>query len=505
MTRRMKNILMALSMIVLIFAVFYTVNCAKESINGQGVMQNMYQNSKTPPEITENNENDLDNQRIPADEEQVPSQDFSDMERFHENPMDKRQNISVIYYGLFIVESLMLSFVILYLIMSQFNKKSVKETFMNTDKMIIYVLAVIILTAGLTVSESYAAKNIVNIDENNQTSTKTVTANDIDKGEIVNDSQIDLSHYSSNITISKAGEYTLTGELNNAVFVDADGAVTLHLDNVTIKNEMTAAIANISENELIIDLLDGSENVLQDGGSSEYDGCIFSMGNLTIEGSGTLKVYGCQEEGEGIATETKNITINGGDISIESNDDGLNAGGDGGLITINDGNIFIKAAGDGIDSNQNLEINGGTIYTMGSPVGGDSGIDTDDGFSINGGTVIALGSDMLEAPLNNSKQLSICFQLDSQISENTLVTLMNSEGEIIASFVAKENFKTLIISSNLLKEGEYSLYTGGSHSGELVKGIYTGGTYTQGEKVIINDSDSFALSKAVQLFGKGVR
>ena len=50
------------------------------------------------------------------------------------------------------------------------------------------------------------------------------------------------------------------------------------------------------------------------------------------------------EEGEGIATETNDITINGGDIYIESADDGLNAGGDGGIITINNGNVFIKNA-----------------------------------------------------------------------------------------------------------------------------------------------------------------
>ena len=43
-------------------------------------------------------------------------------------------------------------------------------------------------------------------------------------------------------------------------------------------------------------------------------------------------------------------------------------------------------------------INGGTIYTMGSSVGGDAGIDIDGKFEINGGEVIALGSDMLQNP-----------------------------------------------------------------------------------------------------------
>ena len=33
--------------------------------------------------------------------------------------------------------------------------------------------------------------------------------------------------------------------------------------------------------------------------------------------------------------------------------------------------------------NKDLIINGGTIYTMGSSVGGDAGIDTDGSFEIN--------------------------------------------------------------------------------------------------------------------------
>lgn len=212
----------------------------------------------------------------------------------------------------------------------------------------------------------------------------------MDAGQEVTDSNIDLSQYSSNITITKSGEYTLKGEFKNSVLVNAESDITLILDGVNIQNNVTAAIVNIGESNLVIKLADNSNNTLSDGGASEYDACIYSNGALTIEGSGTLNVYGNQEEGEGIATETNDITINGGNINIECQDDGINAGGDGGLITINDGNIYIKANGDGIDSNKDLIINGGSIYTIGSPTGGDAGIDTDDGFTINGGEVIAI-------------------------------------------------------------------------------------------------------------------
>ena len=171
---------------------------------------------------------------------------------------------------------------------------------------------------------------------------------------------------------------------------------------------------------MVINLVEGTTNVLKDNGSSELDGCIYSSGKLTIKGNGKLEVYGNQEEGEGIATTDADITINGGEIYIVCNDDGINAGGDnGGVITINGGNITVKASGDGIDSNKSLVINGGTVYTIGSSLGGDAGIDTDKGFAINGGTVIALGSDMLQNPDATSKQKYVSFNMNAKIDKDS--------------------------------------------------------------------------------------
>lgn len=290
---------------------------------------------------------------------------------------------------------------------------------------------------------------------------KDTKKEDIDSGSEVELNNINLSEHNTNINISKGGEYNLTGEFQYSVIVDSTDKVILNLNNVTIDSQITAAITNKNSGELVINLVENTTNILKDNGSSEYDGCIYSEGNLIIEGNGILKVYGNQEEGEGIATETKDITINGGDIYIESADDGLNAGGDGGIITINNGNIFIKASGDGIDSNKDLIINGGTIYTMGSSVGGDAGIDTDGKFEINGGEVIALGSDMLQSPDNTSKQKYISFTLNSKITSGSNISLKDNNENEVVSFEAKEDFKTLIISKADLSNNTYYLYING--------------------------------------------
>lgn len=290
---------------------------------------------------------------------------------------------------------------------------------------------------------------------------KDTKKEDVDIGTKVEINNINLNEYTENINISKGGEYNITGEFKNSIIVDSTEKVKLNLNNVTIDSQITAAIANKNKGELVINLVENTTNILKDNGSSEFDGCIFSEGKLTIEGNGTLKVYGNQVEGEGIAAETNDITINGGNIYIESADDGLNSGGEGGIITINAGNIFIKANGDGIDSNKDLIINGGTLYTIGSSIGGDAGIDTDGRFEINGGEVIALGSDMLKKPDSNSKQKYVSYTLNEKIANGSNVSLKDIDGHEIVLFEAKEDFRTLIISNEKLTNGRYYLYING--------------------------------------------
>lgn len=336
-----------------------------------------------------------------------------------------------------------------------------KETLVQ----LIIIIILTIILAGLiyaTVKEmnsrDFRMQGMFPMEEETVKDTKK---EDVDTGSRVEENNLNLNEYNSNINISKGGEYNLTGEFKHSVIIDSTEKVTLNLNNVTIDSTITAAIANTNSGELVINLIKDTTNILKDGGSSEYDGCIYSEGKLTIEGSGILKVYGKQEEGEGIATETSDITINGGDIYIESADDGLNAGGDGGIITINNGNIVIKASGDGIDSNKDLIINGGTIYTMGSSRGGDAGIDTDGKFEINGGEVIALGSDMLQNPDKASKQKYVSFTLNSKIVSGSDISLKDINENEIISFEAKEDFKTLIISKESLSKDTYYLYIDG--------------------------------------------
>ena len=87
------------------------------------------------------------------------------------------------------------------------------------------------------------------------------------------------------------------------------------------------------------------------------------------------------------------VQINGGTISIQGRDDGINAGRkseaysatieiNGGFVTI----VMSSGDTDGIDSNGDLYINGGTINVTGG-----STFDYDGTAQYNGGTIIVNG------------------------------------------------------------------------------------------------------------------
>lgn len=126
--------------------------------------------------------------------------------------------------------------------------------------------------------------------------------------------------------------------------------------------------------------------------------------DLTING-GTIFVKTIGTNGEGI--ESKNIlTINDGDITVRSKDDGINSSSH---MYINGGKINVIATGnDGLDSNGNLYIAGGEILAFGSG-SPECGIDAneEEGFTviITGGYLLAVGgNNSVPSSSSGSKQ-----------------------------------------------------------------------------------------------------
>lgn len=246
--------------------------------------------------------------------------------------------------------------------------------------------------------------------------------------------------------------------------------------------ETATSEVDTSKSGAVLVLAEGSENnisgsyvekIFEDNTKEEklwkQDGAIYSYMSMNIEGSGTLNLTA---ENEGLDTEL-HLTINGGNINIRSQNDGINTNEDNvSVTTINGGNLNIIAGlgeeGDGIDSNGWLVINGGAVISSAKPMS-DSGLDSDLGSFINGGTVVALGSAM-DWPESDSNQVAINLQFTQMQNVDSEIVIKNKEGESVFSFKqaadAKHGFSGAVISSPEFKvNDEYTVYVSGTQQG----------------------------------------
>jgi len=264
------------------------------------------------------------------------------------------------------------------------------------------------------------------------------------------------------------------------------------------------------------DAIHSNENLSINGGTfsiSAGDDGIHADTSLGING-GTIDIT---KSYEGI--ESKVIKITDGDIHVTSSDDGLNVaggkdssgsggwGGQGGFssssgnyyLYIDGGYIYVDAGGDGLDANGTIEMTAGTVIVNGPTSNNDGALDYDSGFKISGGFLVAAGSSgMAQAPGSGSSQYSLLMTFSSAKTAGTMVHIQDGSGNDILSFVPTKRFQSVAFSSPELEKGSaYDVYTGGSSSGTVADGLYSGGTYTAGTQI-----GSFTISGTVTKFNK---
>ncbi len=209
----------------------------------------------------------------------------------------------------------------------------------------------------------------------------------------------------------------------------------------------------------------------------KQDGAVYSYMSMNIYGPGVLELTA---DNEGLGTEL-HLTINGGDIVIRSNNDGINTNEDGvSVTTVNGGGLRILAGlgaeGDGIDSNGYLVINGGTVFASANPAA-DAGLDSDLGSYINGGTVVALGTAM-DWTESDSRQVTMNLQFAQYQTSGASLSVASEDGNAVFSFdpasdpVLGENpraYQGAILSCPVFQVGDcYYMHIGG------IQMMYTG-------------------------------
>lgn len=170
--------------------------------------------------------------------------------------------------------------------------------------------------------------------------------------------------------------------------------------------------------------------------------------------------------------ESAKITINNGEISIVSTDDGINVAGgkdsssksrpgennfssNDNILTINNGNIYVDAKGDGIDANGSVYMNGGNVIVYGPTDDGNGALDYDNIFEVNDGTLLAGGSSgMMQGVSSSSTQYSISINFNSSYSDNDIIKIIDSSSKEIISYQSNKSYSSLVVSSPMLKKGE---------------------------------------------------
>ena len=211
-------------------------------------------------------------------------------------------------------------------------------------------------------------------------------------------------------------------------------------------------------------------------------GAVSSDIDLYFKGSGYLEVTSKNKEG----IETKgNLEFGGGigDYVINAEDDCLNTTTKSSnnknarnTLTINVKSLTAIVnndadEGDAIDSNGELYINGGNIIAIAKP-GADAGIDSETGTYINSGEVIATG-DMIDSISSNSKQNYVILSFKEKVAKDTLITLLDSNDNVMFSYKTDRDYTNLVFSSSKLVNGTYYLYKDGNIDGTISNGIYT--------------------------------
>lgn len=386
------------------------------------------------------------------------------------------------------------------------------------------------------------------------------------------------------ITITSEGTYIFSGELKEGqIIVDVDDSekVQIVLNGVTITNDDSACIYVKCADKVFVTLAQGTENSLSDSGSeyiqedseTNVDGVIYSKDDITFNGSGSLTINASYANGivgkddvkftggtynitavgnaiegkdsvrinngnfnlisgkdkDGIHTSNEEesgkgyVYIEGGDITINAQDDGIHAatvlyicggnidvtesyeGLEGDTIEILDGtikvkssddglnaststsqdeagfgqmgggmdydenayihicggDIYVNADGDGIDSNGDIYIDGGYVVVDGPVNDGNGPLDKGGTAYISGGTVIAVGSSgMVETFSSESEQYSILYGFESSLEAGTEITITDNDGNTCMGYTLNKTASSVVFSSEDLAEGEYTITAG---------------------------------------------
>lgn len=279
------------------------------------------------------------------------------------------------------------------------------------------------VAATATASKGIKATGVLNINENSEATTVTIT----NSGGADTSDETDISSSaclkSDKAIVIAGGTLTLTNTGQGGRAINSDGTLTISGGTINAQAQGSNFGSSGGGGGPGGGGRPGGGGGWPGGGGSssphKYAKGVKADGNITISG-GTLNVYSKNHEG----MESKGtITVSGGEVYAEAGDDAINAASH---LTISGGRVCGYSTGnDGLDSNGNMYIKGGLVYGIckGSPeVALDA--NTEGGYKLylTGGTLIAIGG--IE---NGSSLTQSCYQTSSWTKNNWYALTVGDE------------------------------------------------------------------------------
>lgn len=150
----------------------------------------------------------------------------------------------------------------------------------------------------------------------------------------------------NSLKITKGGTYHLSGSIANGnITISTLEDVKLVLHSININTTKDPAILIEKANNTVIELSPNSINTIsnnQEYYNTNYDGCIYSKGDLIFQGDGTLNIT---SNSLSAIVSKDDLKIKAGTYNLISNDDGIKAKDS---VYIKKGNFTIKVKGNGI-------------------------------------------------------------------------------------------------------------------------------------------------------------
>ena len=340
------------------------------------------------------------------------------------------------------------------------------------------------VAATATASKGIKATGVLNINENSEATTVTIT----NSGGADTSDETDISSSaclkSDKAIVIAGGTLTLTNTGQGGRAINSDGALTISGGTINAQAQGSNYGSSGGGGGPGGGGRPGGGGGWPGGGGSssphKYAKGVKADGNITISG-GTLNVYSKNHEG----MESKGtITVSGGEVYAEASDDAINAASH---LTISGGRVCGYSTGnDGLDSNGNMYIKGGLVYGIckGSPeVALDA--NTEGGYKLylTGGTLIAIGGIEKGSSLTQS-----CYQASSWTKNNWYALTVGDEtvafktpasggSGIVVSGASKPSMKSgVTVSGGTSIFGGMGLLDGTVSGGSTVSlSSYTGG------------------------------